>query len=337
MARLPKFLTGFCLGAILIYLFYPENTTKQRTTRLVKYDRYIMPTYRTCSGIGNQMFRVAALYGIGKYTQRTPAMDASQSCQQAYMSEIKSTFPRFYDLVKLKDPHSPTAEKVTFGDDCCMYQDPTIIPNSDADVLVLSGNFFQSFKYFGFAKPEIIELFQFSEGVKLSAAKYARDLFGSDRSHKMCVHVRRGDFITDAYNLETKTEFLIPAMTSVHSHLRANIKIDETSVVFIGIDEAYLASLHLPKSEFKHIYRVNGKSRGEEMYFGTEYCDSILLTASGSTFGWWIAYLSPRQVPVYYNEKVSKVPNFSKALHPNDYFLPEWHKLSLNDGFISIN
>uniref|UniRef100_A0A7E4ZUP0 Alpha-(1,6)-fucosyltransferase n=1 Tax=Panagrellus redivivus TaxID=6233 RepID=A0A7E4ZUP0_PANRE len=333
MARWPKLIIGVCLGACLVFMFYPE--TPEIRSNLVKFNKYVMPTYHTCSGIGNQMFRVASLYGIGKHLERSPAMDGRQVCQQKYMDEIKAIFPNFYNLVKLKDPDSSDVEKINFGDDCCRHQDPTRIEHSDANLLVLSGNFFQSYKFFHFAKNEIIELFQFSASLKKSVSRYASDLFGTDKNHKMCVHVRRGDFITDKYNLETHKEFLLPAMTFVESHLRETKNIDDVSIVFIGIEIDFLSELGLSESE-KHIYRASAKTRGEDLYFGTRYCDSIVLTASGSTFGWWISYLSPDSVPVYYNDRVSKVQNYSKQVFPEDNFLHSWHRIGFRDGEITL-
>lgn len=60
-------------------------------------------------------------------------------------------------------------------------------------------------------------------------------------------------------------------------------------------------------------------------------CDSMLLTASGSTFGWWMAYLlaEEKQSNVYYNIQASKDMTFGKDVYDYDSYLPEWNRLRL--------
>lgn len=38
------------------------------------------------------------------------------------------------------------------------------------------------------------------------------------------------------------------------------------------------------------IYRLPLSSRGVDLHFAGSYCDSLLITASGSTFAWWMAF-----------------------------------------------
>uniref|UniRef100_A0A7E4UVL9 L-Fucosyltransferase n=1 Tax=Panagrellus redivivus TaxID=6233 RepID=A0A7E4UVL9_PANRE len=344
---------GFCIASIFVLLLISNLQSNVNTytipivsnienfvdsnVRLAKFDRFIMPTYGACSGIGNQMFRVASLYGIGKYFRRTPALDGTKKCQRDYMKEIKTTFPNFFDLVSLEIPHPNDTAKSEFGLDCCTYQDPKTMHDTNATWLVLRGNYFQTYKFFHEYKNEIVKLFEFSDGVKANATKYADELFKDDKSHKTCIHVRRGDFIKHE-NLETRPDFLLPAMTLVTNHLRANRSVSDISLVFIGIEGPYLASLNFTRSNYNKIYRASLKSRGEDMYFGVKYCDSILLSASASTFGWWIAYLASPTVPVFYNGQVGKDRNkYPKDHRDFDQFPPEWQKLELINGTVSFN
>lgn len=69
-----------------------------------------------------------------------------------------------------------------------------------------------------------------------------------------------------------------------------------------------------------------------DICFGMMVCDSILLTSSTSTNGWWIAYvITPK--PVFYRRKNSPLhmgryqPRKSGAL---DYYLKRWIPLDEN-------
>jgi hypothetical protein len=58
----------------------------------------------------------------------------------------------------------------------------------------------------------------------------------------------------------------------------------------------------------------------------------MLLTASGSTFGWWMTYLMPKGSYVFYNSQVSDNGNFTKDIHDYDLFLPEWIRITVEDN-----
>uniref|UniRef100_A0A914EC85 L-Fucosyltransferase n=1 Tax=Acrobeloides nanus TaxID=290746 RepID=A0A914EC85_9BILA len=61
-------------------------------------------------------------------------------------------------------------------------------------------------------------------------------------------------------------------------------------------------------------------------------CDSMIMTASGSTFGWWISYLMPDNATIFYNSQITDYANFTKDIHDYDIFLDEWIKLTVYNG-----
>ena len=79
----------------------------------------------------------------------------------------------------------------------------------------------QSYKFFHEFRDEIRTIFECGLIVKLSVDSFAKTLFKNDTSHKLCVHVRRGDFIRDAL-LESKEDFTIPAINYAFNHLKVN-------------------------------------------------------------------------------------------------------------------
>lgn len=70
------------------------------------------------------------------------------------------------------------------------------------------------------------------------------------------------------------------------------------------------------------------------MYFGSAFCDSIVLSASGSTFGWWMAYFS-QKATVFYNGQMTRFKE-SMLTYVNDYdfFPPNWIKLIAENGTV---
>ena len=54
------------------------------------------------------------------------------------------------------------------------------------------------------------------------------------------------------------------------------------------------------------------------------------MTASGSTFAWWIAYLLRNpEAEVYYNTAISDNGNFTKDIHDFDIFPEHWVKITV--------
>uniref|UniRef100_A0AC34Q395 Alpha-1,2-fucosyltransferase n=1 Tax=Panagrolaimus sp. JU765 TaxID=591449 RepID=A0AC34Q395_9BILA len=150
----------------------------------------------------------------------------------------------------------------------------------------------------------------------------------------MCVHIRRGDFLTDIM-LETTKEFTVPAIKFAYDYVKLKTKSPQISLVFIGNDPEFVHSLQIPKL-FANTYSSEKLSRGEDICFGIHYCDSMIMTASGSTFSWWISYLMKPDSIIFYNSQVEKFSNFSKDYHDFDIFPPEWIKLTLKNNEVKL-
>ncbi|KAI6171260.1 hypothetical protein M3Y97_01051200 [Aphelenchoides bicaudatus] len=69
----------------------------------------------------------------------------------------------------------------------------------------------------------------------------------------------------------------------------------------------------------------------EDMAFGIRHCDYFLLTSSGSTFGWWIAYLLPdnKQRNVFYRSLFFKKEHlyWFNTFTENDFVPIQWNRL----------
>ena len=196
----------------------------------------------------------------------------------------------------------------------------------------MKGNYFQSYKYFHRVKQDIRKIFDFHENVKSSVETYGNNLFQNDtESLKLCVHVRRGDLIKHNL-LETRADFLIPAMDTVKNFI-SNRTQQKISLIFLTTDWKFVNSLNFSKSGFHKIYYPNLESRSSDMYFGIRHCNSILLSASGSTFGFWIAYLMPEESLVFYNGQIEDARGqrkYSKDLVDYDGYPKNWNILEFN-------
>ncbi|KAF7635935.1 hypothetical protein Mgra_00004655 [Meloidogyne graminicola] len=62
------------------------------------------------------------------------------------------------------------------------------------------------------------------------------------------------------------------------------------------------------------------------MYFASNYCNSFLMTASTSTYAWWIGFLMPKNVEIYYYNCHLECLHIKKE----DYFLPKWNAITYN-------
>uniref|UniRef100_A0AC35ETF9 L-Fucosyltransferase n=1 Tax=Panagrolaimus sp. PS1159 TaxID=55785 RepID=A0AC35ETF9_9BILA len=320
---------------IINRLFRNKSNLEARVSQTVDgkidipiFDRYISCTFVTCSGLGNQMFRFASLYGIGRHFNRSAFFPASNRCQKNTMPEIKATFPNFFNTIKLLNAVPKESIKSDFALDCCRYQNPNTMHDVQQKYLILNGNFMQSFKFFDYRKNDIRYFFDFDMKVKKAVEENGKKLFGNDSSHKLCVHIRRGDFIQHE-QLESRAEFVEPSIPFLHKNLTQK-GISNISLILLGTDHAFIKNLKFNQSNFKSIYHPILKSRGEDMHFGIQYCNSLLITASGSTFAWWIGYLMPEGSQIFYNGQIGKNRTYSKDFYDFDMFPSNWNMLELN-------
>uniref|UniRef100_A0A914Y6E3 L-Fucosyltransferase n=1 Tax=Panagrolaimus superbus TaxID=310955 RepID=A0A914Y6E3_9BILA len=194
--------------------------------------------------------------------------------------------------------------------------------------LILNGNFLQSFKYFNDRKAEIRHFFEFDEIIKKSVEEKGKNIFGNDIFHKLCIHIRRGDFIKHE-QLESREEFVEPAIRFLHQNFTQK-GLSNISLIFLGTDHAFIKNLKFNQSLFNSVYHPILKSRGEDMYFGIRYCNTLLITASGSTFAWWIGYLMPEGSQIFYNTQIGKNRTYPKDYYDFDIFPSDWNMLELN-------
>uniref|UniRef100_A0A7E4W8S7 L-Fucosyltransferase n=1 Tax=Panagrellus redivivus TaxID=6233 RepID=A0A7E4W8S7_PANRE len=293
-------------------------------------DRFIRLNRNDNDDLGNKMYNLASLYGIGKIVNRIPSFIADDKYDPNSSLELKTMFPKIFDTLAFKNvSDNDSITHIAFGSDDLAYTDPKIIHDSNATWMVLDGNHYESYKYFHPFRDEIRVMFEFGPKLLTAVDAYASKLFGKDKSHKLCAHIQRGGLLQQS-NLESRSNFVVGAVLRIVEFLYTQYHIEALSLVFIGIKDDFYNTLNVPRyidPHFGHTYKAYLNDSGEELAFGATHCDSFLITASGSTFAWWMAYLGNSERPVFYNGQVSKARNHSKDYHDYDMFPPEWHKM----------
>uniref|UniRef100_A0A915D8L8 Uncharacterized protein n=1 Tax=Ditylenchus dipsaci TaxID=166011 RepID=A0A915D8L8_9BILA len=104
-------------------------------------------------------------------------------------------------------------------------------------------------------------------------------------------------------------------------------KFGKTSVVLLGQGKKFLGAIKIDKKQFTKC--INHKmSRTEGMSFGALHCDSLLITASSSTFAWWIGYLMRAST----NSSIGNIylnSNFDEKYYNHSNFPSPWIALNI--------
>ncbi|KAI6185801.1 putative glycosyltransferase C06E1.7 [Aphelenchoides besseyi] len=292
--------------------------------------KFITLSFNSCGGLANMIWRFASIYGIGRQLNRRPYIESRRSCWKNTMPEFYSSIPGLYNATNFIQP--AWQWKANYGRDCCQYDDVKQLTKYDShSYLKVTGNILQSYKYFHQYKPEIRALFESSPSLK----DYKRHIASILRSYKVIKEAERqltpglGDF-KNHFLLESRLDFTNPAVSFVGRELKERLQNSSISVVLLGQDNDFLKKIKTPKELFYKKYKVENLNRAGEIHFGSTYCDSLLLTASGSTFGFWIDLLpEERQNFIFYNYQASKNKTFGKDLYDFDSYPSEWNRLRL--------
>ncbi|KAL3096345.1 hypothetical protein niasHT_026312 [Heterodera trifolii] len=182
--------------------------TDQEYERLfpAHFDKFVFPTSGGCAGLGNQMFRFAALYGIGKPYGRKPIYKESQKCTTHDHGteggrEKEMLFPVFARQEKYFNPAGKQNQIFYIKNGfigCFAYEDPQkfAISRIKQKYLEMDGEAcLQSYKYFESRRTEIRQIFQFGHQLCRTVMAFKKELFGNDQTHKFCVHTRTGDIV----------------------------------------------------------------------------------------------------------------------------------------------
>lgn len=96
-------------------------------------------------------------------------------------------------------------------------------------------------------------------------------------------------------------------------------------LLMLGEEKAFLSELASHPSVAARETHISGDlSRAEEMCFAIFNCDSLLITAPMSTFGFWIGFLMQDNSPIYY---IANSIDTKQSPQKRENFPPEWHPI----------
>ncbi|KAI1697036.1 galactoside 2-alpha-L-fucosyltransferase [Ditylenchus destructor] len=274
-----------------------------------EYDKYLGSTVMACGGIGNMMWRFASLYGIGRQLNRTFYVEESWQCMKDSHAEALEIFPEYGKRMRFVATNSTNKSDVKFGSiGCCKYDDVDRLKNETNEYILLSGDYFQDYRFFNAVRNEIRFLFQWSMPVRRKVEKYGRFLFG----------------------ISSKLNFTEAALEYAYKNLLAQFR--NVSVVMLGEDKEFLLSINYNETLIPQVYIPHMMFRGEDMAFATLFCDSLLITAQASTFSWWIGYLmranwDPQVGRIFFNSDFKG--NSPGGTYSMENFPPHWIPLRL--------
>ncbi|GMT08965.1 hypothetical protein PFISCL1PPCAC_262 [Pristionchus fissidentatus] len=223
---------------------------------------------------------------------------------------------------------------------CCRYY-PAIfeLKNCSDSVILVKLRFLQSYKYVAsLGLTEIRHLLGTNETLtRIAREKLITPEKLAQSDHKLCVHSRRGDFLHTYHAAYSDTNFTLPAIQFVINKL--NSSVERPLVIMIGDDLEWQTEITqlLKKSSIDSVLLPRSKEINSpiiDWQFSEMYCDTVLLTGSASTFGWWLAHVSKGQ-KVYYNSVYQKKKRFGDMFIPEDFFPPYWISLKLERSQIS--
>jgi len=148
------------------------------------------------------------------------------------------------------------------------------------------------------------------------------------------VHTRRGDLVTSklatspAETVKAVKEVIQKQMKKNASTSKSNTTALDSSpplMLLIGEEKRFLRKLARDigkEIKFENAVSISGElPRAEEMCYAVNVCDSLLITAHLSTFGFWIGALMPEGSPVYYisNAIDAQVSPQSRENYPTEW------------------
>ncbi|CAJ0602547.1 unnamed protein product [Cylicocyclus nassatus] len=269
---------------------FDEKTESSR-----KYVGFRMNTGR----FGAQLFHLIAGYGIGRTLNRTHYLslqDGPIVHVVKYLRQFKEVFPRLQETFVIA-PYDADETRVAFSTACCKFDNPLRLYNNTSKYLFLMLKFGQHPKYFQDYIEDIRKFLQFSENVKQMGEKNFTAAWKTFNRDSMCIHTRRSDFVQ--LKVSTDMENAVKAATSIAQQKEANT-VRKT---------VYVSNFSVPV----------------DLYAASQLCTSFLITATTSTFGWWLAFFSKNQHNVFY---MSDKRNLYDKVPRRELFLERWKDFS---------
>ncbi|GMR59703.1 hypothetical protein PMAYCL1PPCAC_29898, partial [Pristionchus mayeri] len=289
--------------------------------------------YKT--GLANHVFELISLVGLARAVGRKAGLPASYF---DHIREEHRDLPHLLEAFERCGEEEMETPRLRLDlHSCCRYHSSIVeeLSRRDDEERVNAQVFhLQSFKYFSSILPreQILALLELSHKLKHKATRHLLDrdeLMSYD--HRVCVHSRRGDFLSSPLHAPSNELFVLPAIEFMIDHVRSHLNSSSPLVVMIGDDEKWERDIISSFYRTPSLILPSNSSLPPvtAWHFARIYCDSVLLTASSSTFGWWLAYQSKGQ-HIFFNSVFSKPGGFGRSLNSDDYFPHDWNELEFD-------
>lgn len=239
-------------------------------------------------GFGNQLFQIVNGISLSKKFNKKLIIDISsfsklnsyKNTKRNYeLGILNLKYKKIYYLAFFYKFYSKFSNKIIHLKEKNFNFNKILLDN---DKSYLIDGYWQSYKYF---EKDFSFIFNSLENIKkkINLNSFYKDLL---RSNSVCVHIRRGDYITNPNTKQfhgiCEIDYYEKAISYIYS------KIPDANFYFFSDDINFLKKNYANKKNFKII--SNSKFNFIEEFVLMLSCSNFIL--ANSSFSWWAAYLS---------------------------------------------
>ncbi|KAF1769774.1 hypothetical protein GCK72_001591 [Caenorhabditis remanei] len=288
-----------------------------------------MFTAKNGRGLGQMLFELSALFGISKQLGRVPTINRGGGVWNTVTNAVTQHFPVFGLMFEMTDIEDSAAINVNLNIRfCCKFEDPRNLKSIEQQHLLLNGVYFQSFKYFHDFQSEIRMALTPPPDSALRAELMLPADFRDD--FIICVHTKRPMIQDSGLSKPSDPIFTRRATDFLVSKYKTPSK--RVTVVIFGNDPIWSQNLFHGEAKLYNTYFDSalltlGLSAIDDVAFSRNFCDSILLTAPTSSFGWWLGYLAKDTAEIYFRDPKEAPDQLYAEMRQIDYYPNSWNKL----------
>ncbi|CAL2036569.1 unnamed protein product [Caenorhabditis brenneri] len=290
---------------------YYSNSKQYSNELTTSKQRYLSSRLGTPTRLGNHLFELSSILGIARSLNRTPVFFIEDNGYKKELLDTNQTIPGLIDQFLIINGK----------------MNPRVLENINDKHIHLTGTLYQSFKYFPKMRDEQLRW------LKKPTNDYAGLPKSDEKTHVTCVHARRGDFLAVGFQA-ADDHFIREALKYIEK--KENIKNRRKVIVIFGDDVKFMKAIFndtvlsndksAQNSTSTHFVSQNSPS--DDMVYSKSNCEVVLISASHSSFGWWIGYFSLKNRVYYMDMRVYYVGALKVGkINIHDYFMPHWTPL----------
>ena len=176
--------------------------------------------------------------------------------------------------------------------------------------------YFNSYKYFDSIRNILIDEYTPKQEISLMGREILKLI---ETTNSVSVHIRRGDYVNDPEVYKCIEGIITDRFYRNAVDFIAS-KVESPHFFVFSNDMAWVKENFRIPHQVKYV-DINSAQRGFEDLWLMSRCKNNI-TAGGSTFSWWAAYLNPNKDTIVV--RTEQVSNDSKYNYPEDYFPQEW-------------